>query len=73
MEIFTAFFVEYHLQGRLIQSYLIMPSYEACQVIIRDNEDMAEYYFADGDVDMYCIEMGRLSKSIRPVLREEKK
>ena len=47
--------------GREIQTYIILPSSEACQVFIRDNEDMAEYMYADGDVDMYCRDTGVLS------------
>ena len=71
MEFFTAFYIEYTVMGRDIQTYILLPSYEACQVFIRDNEDMAEYMFADGDVDMYCRETGVMSKSIRPVLRPQ--
>ena len=71
MEFFTAFFIEYAVRGMDIQSYILLPSYEACQVMIRDNEDMAEYMFADGDVNMWCIKTDKLSQSIRPVLRPE--
>ena len=69
MEYFFAFYMEYTVMGRDIQTYILLPSKEACQVFIRDNEDMAEYMFADGDVDMYCRTTGVLSKSIRPKLR----
>lgn len=71
IEFFTAFYIEYTFQGRDIQSYLILPTYEACQVMIRDNEDMSEYMFADGDVNMWCLDTGVLSDSIRPVLRPD--
>jgi hypothetical protein len=71
MEFFTAFYIEYAINGRDIQTYIILPSYEACQVFIRDNEDMSEYMFADGDVDMWCLDTGVISKSIRPVLRPQ--
>jgi hypothetical protein len=71
MEFFTAFYIEYAVRGMDIQSYILLPSYEACQVMIRDNEDMAEYMFADGDVNMWCIKTDKLSQSIRPVLRPE--
>ena len=37
--------------------------------MIRDNEDMSEYMYADGDVNMWCIETQHMSKSIRPKLR----
>lgn len=69
MEFFTAFYLEYAIMGRAIQTYILLPSSEACQVFIRDNEDMAQYMYADGDVDMYCRDTGVLSKSIRPKLR----
>ena len=71
MEFFTAFYIEYAIRGMDIQTYILLPSYEACQVFIRDNEDMAEYMYADGDVDMYCRQTPYLSKSIRPKLRPE--
>jgi hypothetical protein len=69
MEFFTAFYIEYTVRGMNIQSYILLPSYEACQVMIRDNEDMSEYMFADGDVNMWCIKTAKLSQSIRPKLR----
>lgn len=71
MEFFTAFYIEYAVSGRDIQTYILLPSYEACQVFIRDNEDMDQYMYADGDVDMWCIKTDKLSKSITPVLRPE--
>ena len=71
MEFFTAFYIEYSIRGMDIQTYILLPSYEACQVFIRDNEDMSEYMNADGDVDMWCIRTDKLSQSIRPVLRPE--
>ncbi len=71
MEFFTAFYIEYAINGRDIQTYIILPSYEACQVFIRDNEDMSEYMFADGDVNMWCLNTGVISESIRPVLRPQ--
>jgi hypothetical protein len=71
MEFFTAFYIEYAVRGMDIQTYILLPSYEACQVFIRDNEDMDEYMSADGDVDMYCRQTPYLSKSIRPKLRPE--
>ena len=69
MEFFTAFYIEYAVRGKDIQTYILLPSYEACQVFIRDNEDMAEYMHADGDVDMWCLDTGVIAKSIRPKLR----
>ena len=69
MEWFTALYIEYAIKGRQIESYLILPSYEACQIAIRDNEDMYQYFGADGDVNMWCIKTDKLSQSIRPKLR----
>ena len=37
--------------------------------MIRDNEDMEKYMFADGDVNMWCIKTDKLSQSMRPKLR----
>ena len=71
MEFFTAFYIEYAVSGRDIQSYILLPSYEACQVMIRDNEDMSEYMYVDGDVNMWCIQTEVMSKSIRPKLRPD--
>ncbi len=69
MEFFTALYIEYAIKGRQIETYLILPSYEACQIAIRDNEDMHQYFFADGDVNMWCIKTDKLSQSMRPKLR----
>ena len=69
MEFFTALYIEYTLRGIDIKTYLVLPDYEACQIAIRDNEDMPTYFNADSDVNMWCIESETLSRSIRPVLR----
>jgi hypothetical protein len=69
MEFFTLLYIEYALRGIDIETYLILPDYEACQIAIRDNEDMYKYFYADSDVDMYCIRTDALSRSIRPKLR----
>ena len=71
MEFCTAFYIEYTVRNMDIQTYILLPSYEACQVMIRDNEDMDEYMFADESVDKWCIRTDKLSQSIRPVLRPE--
>jgi len=57
--------------GMDIQTYILLPSSEACQVFIRDNEDMDDYMNADGSVDKWCIKTEKLSASIRPKLRPE--
>lgn len=69
MEYFFALYIEYTIKGRDIETFLIVPSQEACQIAIRDNEDMYQYFDADGDVNMWCLETGVMSKSIRPMLR----
>ena len=69
MEFFYALMVTYTLRGIDIETYLILPDREACQIAIRDNEDMYEYFNADSDVDMYCIRTNTLSRSLRPKLR----
>ena len=71
MEFFTLLYIEYALRGIDIETYLILPDYEACQIAIRDNEDMYKYFKADSNVDMYCIRTDTLSRSIRPKLRSE--
>jgi hypothetical protein len=48
MEFFTVFYIEYAIMGREIKTYITLPSSEACQIFIRDNEDMDQYMFADG-------------------------
>ena len=69
MEFFTAFYIEYTVRDMDIQTYILLPSYEACQVFIRDNENMSEYMNVDGDLDMWCLDTGVMSKSIKPILR----
>ena len=69
MEFFTALYIEYSLRGIDIETYLILPDYEACQIAIRDNEDMGVYFNADSDVNMYCVRTNTLSRSIKPKLR----
>ena len=71
MEFFTAFMINYAVMGREVETYIILPSYEACQIFIRDNEDLDKYFFADGEVDMWCLDTGVISKSIKPRLRPE--
>lgn len=69
MEWFMALYIEYTIMGRDIETFLILPSHEACQIAIRDNEGMERYLHADGDVNMWCLETGVMSRSIRPKLR----
>lgn len=71
MEFFTALYIEYSLRGIDVETYLILPDYEACQIAIRDNEDMEKYFYADSDVNMWCIKTEKLSRSIRPRIRPD--
>jgi hypothetical protein len=71
MEFFTAFYIEYTIRGMNVETFLMLPSYEACQIFIRDNEDMYKYMYAESEVDMWCIKTKKLSRSIRPKLRPE--
>ena len=71
MEYFFALYIQYTIKGRDIETFLIVPSQEACQIAIRDNEDMYKYFYADGDVNMWCLETGVMSQSIKPVLRPD--
>ena len=71
MEFFTALVIEYTLRGIDVEAYLSLPDYDACQIAIRDNEDMYKYFHADSDVNMYCIKTGKLSRSIKPKLRPD--
>ena len=66
---FTLLYIEYTLRGIDVETYLILPDYEACQIAIRDNEDMHKYFYADSDVNMYCVRTDTLSRSIKPMLR----
>lgn len=69
MEWFMALYIEYTIMGRDVETFLILPSREACQIAIRENEGMERYLNADGDVNMWCLETGVMSRSIRPKLR----
>ncbi len=69
MTFFTLLYIEYTLRGIDIKTYLILPDAEACQIAIRDNADMYKYFYADSDVDMYCVRTNTLSRSLKPVLR----
>lgn len=73
MEFFTVFYLEYAINGREITTYITLPDREACQIFIRDNEDMQKYMFADGDVNMWCLDTNVISRSIKPKLRPVQK
>ena len=64
MEFFYIFMIEYTLRGHLMQRTFLLENSEQCQMAIRGNEELATAL----DANMYCINTGRLSKSIRPKL-----
>ena len=68
MEYFFLLVLEYEIRGQTMTSRWILPSSEACQVAIRENEGLATYLNAN----LYCQKTDVLSKSIRPKLRPEK-
>jgi len=65
METFYFFLISYSLQGHPIERTLILENKEQCQIAIRANEPLSEAIGAD----LFCIDSGRISKSIRPKLR----
>ena len=65
MEYFFLFILEYQINGDWMRSKLILPSSDACQVAIRDNERLAESLNAN----LYCQNTKIPSKSLRPRLR----
>jgi len=67
METFYIFLISYSLQGHPIERTLLLENSEQCQIAIRANEPLSTALGAD----LYCIDTGRISKSIRPRLRPE--
>ena len=67
METFYIFLFSYSIQGYPIERTLLLENSEQCQVAIRANEPLSDALGAD----LYCIDTGRISKSIRPRLRPE--
>ena len=67
METFYVLLFSYTLQGYPVERTLLLESSEQCNTAIRANEGVAEMLGAD----LFCIDTGRISKSIRPRLRPE--
>ena len=65
METFYIFLISYTLQGHPIERTLILENSEQCQIAIRANEPLSTKLNAD----LFCIDTGRISQSIRPKLR----
>ena len=65
METFYIFLISYTLQGHPIERTLLLESNEQCQIAIRANEPLSN----ELNADLFCIDTGRISKSLRPKLR----
>jgi hypothetical protein len=67
METFYILLFSYSIQGYPIERTLLLENSGQCQIAIRANEPLSDALGAD----LYCIDTGRISKSIRPRLRPE--
>lgn len=65
METFYLFVMVYTLQNHEITIRVPLETSAQCQIAIRANEPLSE----ELNADLYCIDTGRISKSIRPKLR----
>jgi len=67
MKTFYILLFSYSIQGHPIERTLLLETSEQCQIAIRVNEPLSDALGAD----LFCIDTGRISKSIRPRLRPE--
>lgn len=67
METFYIFLISYTLQGHPVERTWILENSEQCQIAIRANEPVSNALNAD----LFCIDTGKLSASIRPKHRPE--
>lgn len=65
METFYLFVMVYTLQNHEITIRVPLETSAQCQIAIRANEPLS----SELNADLYCIDTGRISKSIRPKLR----
>ena len=65
METFYIFLISYTLQGHPIERTLLLENSNQCQIAIRANEPLSN----ELNANLFCIDTGRISKSIRPKLR----
>ena len=65
METFYIFLISYTLKGYPIERTILLKNSEQCQIAIRANEPLSDSLGAD----MFCLDTGRISNSIRPRLR----
>lgn len=66
METFYIFLISYSIQGHPIERTLLLETKDQCQIAIRANEPLSDALGAD----LFCIDTGRISQSIRPKLRD---
>lgn len=67
METFYIFLISYSIQGHPIERTLLLENKDQCQIAIRANEPLLDALGAD----LFCIDTGRISRSIRPKLRPQ--
>jgi hypothetical protein len=67
MQTFYILLFSYSIQGHPIERTLLLENSEQCQIAIRANEPLSTALGAD----LFCIDTGRISNSIRPKLRPE--
>ena len=65
METFYIYLISYTLQGHPTERTLILENKDQCQIAIRANEPLSDAIGAD----LFCIDTGRISTSLRPKLR----
>ena len=67
MQTFYILLFSYSIQGHPIERTLLLENSDQCQIAIRANEPLSDALGAD----LFCIDTGRISNSIRPKLRPE--
>ena len=65
MTFFYALIIEYALQGHTLQARMYLDSFEACSDALVAAEALSDAMPAD----LFCENTGKLSGSIRPMLR----
>ena len=65
METFYILLFSYSIQGHPVERTLLLENSEQCQIAIRANEPLSDALGAD----LFCIDTGKISKSIKPKLR----
>ena len=65
METFYIFLISYTIQGHPIERTLLLENSNQCEIAIRANEPLSN----ELNANLFCIDTGRISKSLRPKLR----